>query len=81
MSLMNMTSVGSAANERLNAIASGAVKLDVPTLELVNALVKELRHKYDTHRDVEPEENDYHVDAFLQVEVRLESLLKFARTK
>ena len=33
--------------------------------------IKHLRMKYDTHRDVEPEENDWYIDAFLQAEVRL----------
>ena len=33
--------------------------------------IKHLRMKYDTHRDVEPEENDRYIDAFLQAEVRL----------
>jgi hypothetical protein len=33
--------------------------------------IKTLRGKYDTHRDVEPEENDWYVDALLQAEVRL----------
>jgi hypothetical protein len=33
--------------------------------------IKQLRKKYDTHEDVEPEENDWYVDAFLQAEVRL----------
>jgi hypothetical protein len=26
---------------------------------------------YDTHQDVEPEENDWYIDAFLKAEVRL----------
>jgi hypothetical protein len=33
--------------------------------------IKTLRGKYDTHRDVEPEGNDWYIDAFLQAEVRL----------
>lgn len=36
--------------------------------------IKHLRMKYDTHRDVEPEENDRYIDAFLQAEVRLKEL-------
>jgi hypothetical protein len=33
--------------------------------------IKHLRMNYDTHQDVEPEENDWYIDAFLQAEVRL----------
>lgn len=33
--------------------------------------IKHLRMNYDTHRDVEPVENDWYIDAFLQAEVRL----------
>ena len=33
--------------------------------------VKSLRHKYDTHRDIEPEENDWYIDAFLQAEEKI----------
>lgn len=33
--------------------------------------IKILRKIYDTHKDVEPEENDWYVDAFLQAEVKL----------
>ena len=73
--------VGSATDERIKAFASGALKLDVATLELVEDLVKELRNKYDTHRDIEPPENDYYIDAFLQVEVRLNLLLTIAKTQ
>ena len=33
--------------------------------------IKHLRMNYDTHQDVEPDENDWYIDAFLQAEVRL----------
>lgn len=33
--------------------------------------IKVLRNKYDTHRDVEQEENDWYVDAFLQAEEKI----------
>jgi len=33
--------------------------------------IKNLRRNYDTNQDVEPEENDWYVDALLQAEVRL----------
>ena len=40
-------------------------------LEEVIDELKALRKTYDTHRDVEPEENACYIDAFLQAEVRL----------
>jgi hypothetical protein len=33
--------------------------------------IKHLRMNYDTHQDVEPEENDWYIDAFLQAEVKV----------
>lgn len=52
--------------------------IDIELEKFAELIVKEcvneittLRGKYDTHRDVEPEENDWYVDAFLQAEVRL----------
>ena len=33
--------------------------------------IKKLRHKYETGSGIEPVENDYYEDAFLQAEVKL----------
>lgn len=55
----------------------GPARLDKFALLIVKECIEEIKHlrmKYDTHRDVEPEENDRYIDAFLQAEVRLKEL-------
>lgn len=36
--------------------------------------IKNLRDGYATHRDIEPEEYDWYVDAFIQTESRLKNI-------
>jgi hypothetical protein len=66
------------AEEAINKKISKNAELDAFAEKLVELVIQEcideikkLRGYYDTHQDVEPDENDWYIDAFLQAEVRL----------
>jgi hypothetical protein len=74
-SLKDMVSIGQFSSIDSSVEPRPALQLDPHTIQACIDETKKLRACYNTHRDIEPKENDYYIDAFLSVEVRLKEVL------